>query len=185
MLHQFMNHNEFEFDRVFDEFADNAEVYAQSAQVLVSKALEGGFSTCMVYGQTGRSPSKPVRIRIAASFHRILIFRKWENVYDDVDLPQRRCGLVCTTRCFDPSIYCEPSDSVCVLLRGRRRRLQRSVECLPPHSIGTILLSPLFSLLFLLSSTSLLLLLHLHLHLHLLPLFPSSYLHCIILVDRL
>eukprot|EP01035_Chromulina_nebulosa_P042115 gene42115-57025_t len=53
MLRQFMNHNEFEFDRVFDENADNATVYAATAKTLVDITLQGGFSTCMVYGQTG------------------------------------------------------------------------------------------------------------------------------------
>jgi hypothetical protein len=53
MLRQFMNHNEFEFDRVFDENADNATVYASTAKSLVDITLQGGFSTCMVYGQTG------------------------------------------------------------------------------------------------------------------------------------
>ena len=54
MLRQFMNHNEFEFDRVFDENADNASVYACTAESLVDITLQGGFSTCMVYGQTGQ-----------------------------------------------------------------------------------------------------------------------------------
>ena len=54
MLRQFMNHNEFEFDRVFDENADNATVYAATAKTLVDITLQGGFSTCMVYGQTGQ-----------------------------------------------------------------------------------------------------------------------------------
>jgi len=53
MIRQFMNHNEFEFDRVFDESADNDTVYACAARPLVDIAVKGGFSTCMVYGQTG------------------------------------------------------------------------------------------------------------------------------------
>ena len=53
MIRQFMNHNEFEFDRVFDESSDNDTVYASAAKPLVDITLKGGFSTCMVYGQTG------------------------------------------------------------------------------------------------------------------------------------
>lgn len=39
--------------QVFNEQADNSDVYGSTAQSLVQLACEGYFSTCMVYGQTG------------------------------------------------------------------------------------------------------------------------------------
>ena len=53
MRRQLMNHHEFIFDRVFNEKADNDEVYAGTAAALVEEALNGGFATCLMYGQTG------------------------------------------------------------------------------------------------------------------------------------
>ena len=53
MRRQLMNHHEFIFDRVFNENADNDQVYAGTAAALVQEALKGGFATCLMYGQTG------------------------------------------------------------------------------------------------------------------------------------
>lgn len=53
MKHQFIKNNEFEFDFVFDEKASNNDVYGISASPLVNLAFDGGYTTCMVYGQTG------------------------------------------------------------------------------------------------------------------------------------
>ena len=41
------------FYEPLDEIVDNATVYASTAKSLVDITLQGGFSTCMVYGQTG------------------------------------------------------------------------------------------------------------------------------------
>ena len=55
MKRQIMHHHQFQFDRVFSERASNEQVYAQSAQSLVQIACGGGYSTCLVYGQTGKA----------------------------------------------------------------------------------------------------------------------------------
>ena len=54
MKRQFINHHEFEFDRVFDERCNNDEVYADTAAPLIDIAVSGGYATCLMYGQTGR-----------------------------------------------------------------------------------------------------------------------------------
>lgn len=53
MKRQFINHHEFQFDRVFNENISNATVYNQSVAPLVRIASVGGFATCLMYGQTG------------------------------------------------------------------------------------------------------------------------------------
>ncbi len=53
MKRQFINNHEFEFDRVFDDKTSNASVYEIAASPLVNIAVQGGYATCMVYGQTG------------------------------------------------------------------------------------------------------------------------------------
>ncbi len=53
MKRQFINNHEFEFDRVFDDKTTNANVYEVAASPLVNIAFQGGYATCMVYGQTG------------------------------------------------------------------------------------------------------------------------------------
>lgn len=51
---QLMNHHEFQFNRVFDHFATNDDVFEEVAAPLVNLAgAQAGFSTCMMYGQTG------------------------------------------------------------------------------------------------------------------------------------
>ena len=49
----FINHHEFQFDYVFNEWETNQSVYEISTKPLVEIACEGGFSTALVYGQTG------------------------------------------------------------------------------------------------------------------------------------
>ena len=53
MVRQLMNHHEFEFNKVYDENAQNQHVYSETIYPLLEYAMEGGFSTAMVYGQTG------------------------------------------------------------------------------------------------------------------------------------
>lgn len=53
MRRELMHHNEFLFDRVFGESANNDEVYLEAAAPLVRLAANGGFTTCLMYGQTG------------------------------------------------------------------------------------------------------------------------------------
>jgi hypothetical protein len=53
MRKQLIHHNTFEFDTVFNEFIDNEIVYENTAKSLVNITVNGGFSTCLVYGQTG------------------------------------------------------------------------------------------------------------------------------------
>lgn len=53
MKRQYLHHYEFNFDNVFSEKASNEEVYAAAASPLVKYASLGGFSTCLMYGQTG------------------------------------------------------------------------------------------------------------------------------------
>jgi kinesin family protein 2/24 len=49
----FVNHLEFEFDRVFDEGSESWDVYCQSGANLVRSSLAGGVSTMFMFGQTG------------------------------------------------------------------------------------------------------------------------------------
>jgi kinesin family protein 2/24 len=53
MKRQFLYHYEFNFDHVFGEKASNRDVYNASAAPLVESALQGGYATCLMYGQTG------------------------------------------------------------------------------------------------------------------------------------
>ena len=48
MKRQFINNHSFSFDRVFGEITDNRFVYTHTTAPLVTIALEGGYSTCMV-----------------------------------------------------------------------------------------------------------------------------------------
>jgi kinesin family protein 2/24 len=57
MKKQLMNHHEFEFDYVFSDKASNNAVYTISTKPLVEIACKGGFSTALVYGQTGNTLS--------------------------------------------------------------------------------------------------------------------------------
>jgi kinesin family protein 2/24 len=59
MKGQFMNHHEFDFDDAFDENTNNMEVYDSAVSELVRHVtLEGGYGTCLVYGQTGKAETK-------------------------------------------------------------------------------------------------------------------------------
>jgi len=53
MRHMLMHHCEFQFDRVFSELDDNDSVYMGVASPLVCAAARGGYSTVLMYGQTG------------------------------------------------------------------------------------------------------------------------------------
>jgi hypothetical protein len=53
MKRQMLNHHKFQFDRVFNDRADNLTVYNVTTAPLVKIAADGGFATCFVYGQTG------------------------------------------------------------------------------------------------------------------------------------
>lgn len=53
MKRQYINHNSFTFDRVFDETVTNTQVYENTAKQLVDITIRGGYSTCLMYGQTG------------------------------------------------------------------------------------------------------------------------------------
>lgn len=48
-----MRHVQFEFDRVFDEHADNAAVCSATIEPLVQHVLQGNNATAICYGQTG------------------------------------------------------------------------------------------------------------------------------------
>jgi hypothetical protein len=62
MRRQFLHHHEFHFDNVFNENATNAQVYEAAALPLVRFVMQGGYSTCLMYGQTG-SGSNEYRMR--------------------------------------------------------------------------------------------------------------------------
>jgi hypothetical protein len=59
MRKQFINHHEFQFDRVFNECVGNDEVYQKTAAPLTQIAIDGGYATCLMYGQTGSGNSIP------------------------------------------------------------------------------------------------------------------------------
>ena len=48
-----INHRFYIFDRVFDENASNEKVCEEEVDPLLSKALDGSFSTLILFGQTG------------------------------------------------------------------------------------------------------------------------------------
>jgi kinesin family protein 2/24 len=52
-LSKYVASHRFHFDEVFDENADNAEVYRRTAAPLLQTAFDGGAATCFAYGQTG------------------------------------------------------------------------------------------------------------------------------------
>mmetsp|Transcript_2816 Transcript_2816/g.4889 ORF Transcript_2816/g.4889 Transcript_2816/m.4889 type:complete len:1449 (+) Transcript_2816:161-4507(+) len=49
----FIQHLTFEFDHVWDESAENEDVYRHAAAPLVMSSLDGGISTMFMFGQTG------------------------------------------------------------------------------------------------------------------------------------
>jgi len=55
MKRQIINHHEFQFNKVFDEHTTNPDIYHHTTKSLVAISCDGGYSTCMVYGQTGRT----------------------------------------------------------------------------------------------------------------------------------
>ena len=57
MKRMFINNHEFRFDRVFDDNTKNLDVYLEATAPLVRFAVDGGYASCMVYGQTGASDS--------------------------------------------------------------------------------------------------------------------------------
>eukprot|EP01063_Lacrimia_lanifica_P029225 TRINITY_DN4419_c0_g2_i2.p1 TRINITY_DN4419_c0_g2~~TRINITY_DN4419_c0_g2_i2.p1 ORF type:complete len:760 (+),score=276.31 TRINITY_DN4419_c0_g2_i2:59-2338(+) len=50
---QYIEEHSFTFDEVFEDNADNEEVYSRTAAPLVDTVFEGGRATCFAYGQTG------------------------------------------------------------------------------------------------------------------------------------
>ncbi|KAJ2564849.1 hypothetical protein IW140_005608, partial [Coemansia sp. RSA 1813] len=50
---RYIEESRFSFDEVFDESADNVQVYARTAKPLVEYVFSGGNATCFAYGQTG------------------------------------------------------------------------------------------------------------------------------------
>ena len=52
MRQMMLNHHSFAFDRIFNEKCNNDEVYEQTAAPLLDISLNGGFATCLMYGQS-------------------------------------------------------------------------------------------------------------------------------------
>ncbi len=50
MKRKFIKHHTFKFDRVFNEKCNNDIVYAESTAPLTQICLQGGFATCLMYG---------------------------------------------------------------------------------------------------------------------------------------
>ena len=53
MRHMFLNHQDFAFDDVFDDNADNDAVYGGTGHDLILAAVENGIGTVLMFGQTG------------------------------------------------------------------------------------------------------------------------------------
>ena len=53
MRHMFLNHQDFAFDDVFDDIADNDAVYNGTVHDLILAAVESGVGAVLMYGQTG------------------------------------------------------------------------------------------------------------------------------------
>ena len=53
MRHMFLNHQDFAFDDVFDDNADNDAVYGGTVHDLILAAVEGGVGTVLMYKLTG------------------------------------------------------------------------------------------------------------------------------------
>ena len=49
----FLNHQDFAFDDVFDDNADNDAVYGGTGHDLILAAVENGVGTVLMFGQTG------------------------------------------------------------------------------------------------------------------------------------
>jgi hypothetical protein len=71
-----LKHYEFKFDRIFNEKTNNDEVYLETAAPMTQFAIEGGFATCLMYGQTGSGDFFPPP----------LLTRRRENVHYVLDL---------------------------------------------------------------------------------------------------
>lgn len=54
-LTKYTEKHRFTFDEVFDEAANNMDVYTRTAQPLVDSIFHKGKATCFAYGQTGIS----------------------------------------------------------------------------------------------------------------------------------
>ena len=52
MKKMILNHHSFTFDRIFNEKCGNEEVYEQTVAPLTKISIEGGFATCLMYGQS-------------------------------------------------------------------------------------------------------------------------------------
>ena len=63
----YINHSSFRFDRVFNEHASSAEVYAESVAPLVKRATTSLPSTVLMYGQTGSGKTFTMRAIFAAA----------------------------------------------------------------------------------------------------------------------
>ena len=50
---KYIEENYFTFDRIFDEYSTNEEVYEDSIQNLIEFVFEGGKVSVFAYGQTG------------------------------------------------------------------------------------------------------------------------------------
>lgn len=80
MKRMFLKHYEFKFDRIFNEKSSNDEVYLETTASMMQFAVDGGFATCLMYGQTGSGMWWKLN----------LLYFSRKNLYDVINL--RACG---------------------------------------------------------------------------------------------
>lgn len=89
MRQQIIEHNEFHFNKVFDENSVNFEVYSATVRPLIDFSIaKGGLATCLMYGQTGSGKVSSPRSNILniCIKHIVLL-----DIYDELYVRTRYC----------------------------------------------------------------------------------------------
>ena len=82
MKRQIINHHEFQFNKVFDEYTTNPDIYHHTTKSLVAISCDGGYSTCLVYGQTGDGDDddRATAVALYIIFHMVLSALCWHYI---------------------------------------------------------------------------------------------------------
>ncbi|KAJ1847779.1 hypothetical protein LPJ73_004162, partial [Coemansia sp. RSA 2703] len=82
-LTKYIEESRFIFDEVFDEHADNTQVYERTAKPLVEYIFTGGNATCFAYGQTGSGKTYTMM-----DVHNGLYIQAAEDIFHILKQPQ-------------------------------------------------------------------------------------------------
>ncbi|KAJ2589435.1 hypothetical protein H4R99_007466 [Coemansia sp. RSA 1722] len=84
-LTKYIEESRFVFDEVFDEHAENTQVYERTAKPLVDYIFTGGNATCFAYGQTGSGKTYTMM-----DVHSGLYIQAAEDIFRLIERPQNR-----------------------------------------------------------------------------------------------